>query len=125
MNPGVFKQEGLKHLDRVVALCAKYEIYTVIDLHAAPGGQNIDWHSDSGINKAMCESSGAGRGGRNADGSLGAQGLPKPHGQDLGEACGGACTGEGSAFSERWYPRPRALTLSTTRTTPGWRGTTR
>ncbi|KAK1921050.1 glycoside hydrolase superfamily [Papiliotrema laurentii] len=52
MNPRVFKPEGLKHLDRVINLCAKYKIYTVIDLHAAPGGQNIDWHADAGNNQA-------------------------------------------------------------------------
>nr|XP_019042739.1 endoglucanase C [Kwoniella bestiolae CBS 10118]OCF21669.1 endoglucanase C [Kwoniella bestiolae CBS 10118] len=53
MNPRVFKTSGLKHLDRVIDLCAKYGIYTVIDLHAAPGGQNVDWHSDSGNNQAL------------------------------------------------------------------------
>ncbi|GHJ89172.1 hypothetical protein NliqN6_5574 [Naganishia liquefaciens] len=52
MNPGVFKKEGLKHLDRVIDACAKYGIYTVIDLHAAPGGQNIDWHADAGSHQA-------------------------------------------------------------------------
>lgn len=55
MNPGVFKTEGLKHLDRVIDLCAKHGIYTVIDLHAAPGAQNLDWHSDGGNNQALCE----------------------------------------------------------------------
>jgi aryl-phospho-beta-D-glucosidase BglC (GH1 family) len=39
MNPRVFKAEGLKHLDRVIEICARYGIYTVIDLHAAPGGE--------------------------------------------------------------------------------------
>ncbi|BEI82494.1 hypothetical protein CcaverHIS002_0303620 [Cutaneotrichosporon cavernicola] len=53
MAPGVFKEEGFKHLDRVIDLCAKYGIYTVIDLHAAPGAQNIDWHSDGGTNQAL------------------------------------------------------------------------
>ncbi|WVQ81196.1 hypothetical protein IAT38_003318 [Cryptococcus sp. DSM 104549] len=53
LNPRVFKKEGLKHLDRVVDLCAKYGIYTVIDLHAAPGGQNFDWHSDNPTHKAL------------------------------------------------------------------------
>ena len=28
--------------------CAKHGIYTIIDLHAAPGAQNTDWHSDLG-----------------------------------------------------------------------------
>ncbi|OCF38455.1 endoglucanase C [Kwoniella heveanensis CBS 569] len=53
MNPRVFKKEGLKHLDRVVDICAKHGIYTVIDLHAAPGGQNFDWHSDNATHKAL------------------------------------------------------------------------
>jgi aryl-phospho-beta-D-glucosidase BglC (GH1 family) len=55
MNPGKFKKSGLKHLDRVIDLCAKHGIYTVIDLHAAPGGQNPDWHCDTGYNHALCE----------------------------------------------------------------------
>lgn len=60
MNPRVFKRDGLKHLDRVIQIvcrsvhrtvtkplslafvqCAKYGIYTVIDLHAAPGGMQL------------------------------------------------------------------------------------
>ncbi|KAK8844078.1 hypothetical protein IAR55_006872 [Kwoniella newhampshirensis] len=53
MNPRVFKIEGLKHLDRVIDLCAKYGIYTIIDLHSAPGGQNFDWHSDNPTHKAL------------------------------------------------------------------------
>lgn len=28
--------------------CAAHGIYTIIDLHAAAGGQNTDWHSDAG-----------------------------------------------------------------------------
>jgi hypothetical protein len=36
-----------------VNICAKYNLYVVLDLHAAPGGQNQDWHSDSGITKAL------------------------------------------------------------------------
>lgn len=55
MNPRVLKTEGFKHLDRAVELCAKYGIYSVIDLHALPGGQNIDWHSDNNTNQALCE----------------------------------------------------------------------
>jgi hypothetical protein len=57
MNPRAFKAEGFKHLDRVVDLvnisfgysakfdqCAKYGIYTIIDLHSAPGGQSVFQH---------------------------------------------------------------------------------
>ncbi|KAJ6585147.1 glycoside hydrolase [Mycena capillaripes] len=47
-NPRVLKESGFKHLDRVIELCASYNIYTILDLHAAPGGQNTDWHSDHG-----------------------------------------------------------------------------
>lgn len=27
--------------------CARHNIYTILDMHALPGGQNQDWHSDS------------------------------------------------------------------------------
>jgi aryl-phospho-beta-D-glucosidase BglC (GH1 family) len=39
LNPRVIKESGFKHLDRVIDLCAKHKIFTVIDLHAAPGGE--------------------------------------------------------------------------------------
>ncbi|KAK7045939.1 Endo-1,4-beta-xylanase 5 [Paramarasmius palmivorus] len=48
MNPRVLKTSGFKHLDRVIDLCAQHNIYTILDLHTAPGGQNTDWHSDHG-----------------------------------------------------------------------------
>lgn len=47
MNPRVLKESGFKHLDRVIDLCAKHKIYTILDMHTAPGGQNPDWHSDN------------------------------------------------------------------------------
>lgn len=40
-------EDGFRHLDRVVDLCGAHGIYTVIDLHALPGGQNHHWHSDN------------------------------------------------------------------------------
>ena len=52
MNPRVLKESGFKHLDRVINLCAKYGIYTILDMHTAPGGQNVDWHSDNPTNYA-------------------------------------------------------------------------
>lgn len=52
MNPKVLKEGGFKHLDRVIELCAKYGIYTILDMHTAPGGQNVDWHSDNSTNEA-------------------------------------------------------------------------
>jgi len=47
MEPFVIKDEGFKHLDRAIDLCAKHQIYTIIDLHAVPGYQNQHWHSDN------------------------------------------------------------------------------
>ena len=52
LNPGVIKEEGFEYLDRVIELCAKYQIYTIIDLHALPGAQNQHWHSDNPTHQA-------------------------------------------------------------------------
>lgn len=38
-NPRVIKESGFKHLDRVIDACARNGVYTIIDLHAAPGGE--------------------------------------------------------------------------------------
>ncbi|KAI0933252.1 hypothetical protein AcV7_004773 [Taiwanofungus camphoratus] len=46
LNPRVLKPDCFKYLDRVVMVYAKYGIYTIIDMHTAPGGQNGGWHSD-------------------------------------------------------------------------------
>lgn len=40
MNPRQIKPEGFKHLDRVINICARHQIWTVLDLHAVPGWQN-------------------------------------------------------------------------------------
>jgi aryl-phospho-beta-D-glucosidase BglC (GH1 family) len=53
MNPRVIKEDAFEHLDQVIALCAKYQIYTIIDLHALPGFQNQHWHSDNPTHKAL------------------------------------------------------------------------
>ncbi|KAJ3029839.1 hypothetical protein HDV00_009372 [Rhizophlyctis rosea] len=53
MNPGVYKEEGFKWLDRIINICAAHGIYTILDLHAAPGAQNIDWHADGGTHRAL------------------------------------------------------------------------
>ena len=42
-----FKAEGLRYLDWIVGLGKKYKLWIILDLHAAPGSQNHDWHSDS------------------------------------------------------------------------------
>ncbi|ELU40694.1 glucanase [Rhizoctonia solani AG-1 IA] len=53
MNPGVYNERGFQWLDRIINILASYGIYTILDLHAAPGGQNIDWHADAGVHRAM------------------------------------------------------------------------
>ncbi|MCJ1439289.1 hypothetical protein MMC27_008681 [Xylographa pallens] len=53
MNPRVLKEDGFKHLDRVIELCANEKIYTILDMHTVPGGQNPDWHSDNATNQAQ------------------------------------------------------------------------
>jgi len=40
-------KNGFKLLDNVVKWFRKYNVYLILDLHAAPGSQNYDWHSDS------------------------------------------------------------------------------
>ncbi|KAF4565599.1 Endo-1,4-beta-xylanase 5 [Pleurotus pulmonarius] len=52
LNPRVLKTSGFKHLDRVIDICAQHGIYTILDMHTAPGGQNTDWHCDSGTHQA-------------------------------------------------------------------------
>ncbi|KAK6076472.1 glucan 1,3-beta-glucosidase [Seiridium cupressi] len=53
MDPRVYKEDGFTTLDRTIQRCTKYNLYVILDLHSAPVGQNQDWHSDSGINKAF------------------------------------------------------------------------
>ncbi|KAG7149258.1 Beta-xylosidase like protein [Verticillium longisporum] len=45
--------EGFALLDRIVDVCARHNIYVILDLHAVSGGQNQDWHSDSGLSRAL------------------------------------------------------------------------
>jgi aryl-phospho-beta-D-glucosidase BglC (GH1 family) len=53
MRPFEIKEAGFRHLDRVINLCAQHGIYTILDLHALPGCQNQDWHSDNATHKAF------------------------------------------------------------------------
>ena len=50
-RPFSFNEEGLGYLDNVVKWCEKYGIYCILDMHAAPGAQNPDWHSDCSDSK--------------------------------------------------------------------------
>jgi hypothetical protein len=42
-----FDESGFTYLKRAVAWARKHSLYLILDLHAAPGSQNQDWHSDS------------------------------------------------------------------------------
>lgn len=69
-NPDVIKKEGFALLDRIINACAAEGMYTILDLHTTPGGQNQAWHcvqfsvddlkiamtdeyQDSGLHKAL------------------------------------------------------------------------
>ena len=41
------REEGWNYLDNVISWCRRERIYCILDMHAAPGAQNPDWHSDS------------------------------------------------------------------------------
>ena len=38
---------GLAYLDRAVSWAGKFNLRVILDMHAVPGAQNADWHSDS------------------------------------------------------------------------------
>jgi hypothetical protein len=52
-RPGEIRAEGFAHLDRAIEACAAAGLYTVIDLHAAPGWQNHHWHSDNPFHQPL------------------------------------------------------------------------
>jgi len=52
-EPYSYMEEGFEEIDRVLRLCEQYELYAVLDLHAAVGGQNPDWHSDNAIGESL------------------------------------------------------------------------
>jgi len=52
-SPFTLKEEGFHKLDRVIDLLREAGLYTIIDLHAAPGYQNHHWHSDNPTHQAL------------------------------------------------------------------------
>jgi aryl-phospho-beta-D-glucosidase BglC (GH1 family) len=46
-RPFEVKEDGFRHLDRAIETLARHGIYSIVDLHALPGGQNHHWHSDN------------------------------------------------------------------------------
>lgn len=51
-NPSVIKQEGFRLVDRIVDACASEGIYTILDMHTLPGGQNQVYLSNKFSSKA-------------------------------------------------------------------------
>ncbi len=45
--PGVWLEKGFNRLNQVLAWCRKHNLYAILDLHAVPGWQDPDWHSDN------------------------------------------------------------------------------
>ena len=46
-NFSIIKDGRMEVLKKAVDFCEKYNIYCILDMHAAPGCQNEDWHADS------------------------------------------------------------------------------
>lgn len=46
-QPGVFLEEGFQLMDEVLEWCKKNELYLILDMHCAPGGQNSANISDA------------------------------------------------------------------------------
>lgn len=47
LRPLELRPDAFAHLDRAIALNARFGMYSMIDLHAAQGYQNMSWHSDN------------------------------------------------------------------------------
>ncbi len=46
-QPGVYLEEGFAVMDSLIRWCGKYDMYVILDMHCAPGGQNGGNISDS------------------------------------------------------------------------------
>ncbi|MBF0569951.1 MAG: glycoside hydrolase family 5 protein [Candidatus Omnitrophica bacterium] len=45
--PFRYSKKGVGYLDRAIRWAGKNDLRVILDMHAAPGAQNHDWHSDS------------------------------------------------------------------------------
>jgi hypothetical protein len=52
-KPFEYRADALKRLDSIIDACGKKGIYAILDLHAAQGWQNPDWHSDNPGDSAL------------------------------------------------------------------------
>ncbi len=46
-RPFGYSKEGVSYLDRVISWARENDLRVILDMHAAPGAQNHDWHSDA------------------------------------------------------------------------------
>lgn len=46
-RPFEYNEKGIDYLEKALGWCEENNIYCILDMHAAPGSQNHDWHSDS------------------------------------------------------------------------------
>ena len=46
-EPFKYRAQGFARLERIVKLCAKHDVYVILDLHAVQGWQSPDWHCDN------------------------------------------------------------------------------
>lgn len=47
IEPFTYSLDNFQYLDKVINWCKKYKLVAILDMHAACGAQNHDWHSDS------------------------------------------------------------------------------
>jgi aryl-phospho-beta-D-glucosidase BglC (GH1 family) len=52
-QPFRYLSSGYSRLDRVLDWCSQQGLYAILDMHAAPGWQNTDWHSDNANRNAL------------------------------------------------------------------------
>jgi aryl-phospho-beta-D-glucosidase BglC (GH1 family) len=52
-RPYHYLSEGFARLDHVLDWCTQHNLYAILDMHAAPGWQNTDWHSDNANRHAL------------------------------------------------------------------------
>lgn len=46
-RPNHYDPDGVALFDKIISWAKRAKVYLILDLHAAPGSQNHDWHSDS------------------------------------------------------------------------------
>jgi endoglucanase len=52
-RPGEFRSDAFVYFDRVIELCRRYDMYVLLDLHAAAGVQARDWNAESAYGEAF------------------------------------------------------------------------